>query len=67
MPADAWKPVPQPPCTEPCCTGGTFPAAAPEPEPSPGALRECGVIGCTHCEPVTAGGGDRLPFGHRKA
>jgi hypothetical protein len=76
MRADTWKPAPQEPCTEPCCTGEAFTdpdawhlpvVVRDEPE-----MRECGVVGCTHCDLVTIhtqpfGGGARLPFGHRKA
>jgi hypothetical protein len=68
-----WKPVPQPPCTEPCCTGEKFTdpdawhlpvVVRDEPE-----MRECGVVGCTHCDLVTApaGGGDRLFYGRTTA
>jgi hypothetical protein len=53
-----WRPVPQPPCTEPCCTGRALthpeaPAVAREPEPYQPVLRECGVTGCGHCRPIT--------------
>lgn len=47
-----WRPTPQPPC-EPGCTCGLppdpepLPVVIPEPE-----LRECGVTGCTNCDPV---------------
>lgn len=69
MPTDHWRPVPPPPCEEPCCTGAlTDPDAWPQPivvrdQPD---LRECGVTGCTYCRLVTtpAGGGDRL-YGSR--
>jgi hypothetical protein len=63
----AWKPAPQEPCTQPCCTGEAF--TDPEPRPTPvvvrddPGLRECGVTGCTHCKPVYSGGGARLFYG----
>ena len=76
-----WRPEPQPECG-PDCTCGVLvdPDVWPLPvvtrvEPD---LRECGVTGCTHCDPVARwiddtdpdpapppGGGDRLP--NRKA
>lgn len=68
----SWRPVPQPPCTEPCCTG-----EANLPTPSVVVIRDenlrvCGVTGCTWCPPVNdhspdpvPGGGDRLPKGPR--
>jgi hypothetical protein len=51
-----WRPIPQPPCTEPCCTGGEFPEPDPWPLPvvnrAAEQLRECGVTGCISCDEV---------------
>jgi hypothetical protein len=70
MPTDTWKPVPQPPCKEPCCTGEAFTESA-WPQPvvirEETGLRECGVTGCTHCKPIYSGGGDRLFYGRTTA
>jgi len=77
-----WKPAPQPECEPGCtCTVLNDTERWPEP-PTPvvitAEVRECGVTGCTHCDPVARwiedtdpdpapppGGGDRLP--NRKA
>jgi hypothetical protein len=76
MSADAWRPAPQPPCTDPCCTGAAFTDPDVWPLPAPARdepeMRECGTPGCTHCDLVTihtqpAGGGDRLFYGRTTA
>ncbi|MFG3340554.1 hypothetical protein [Glycomyces sp. NPDC048151] len=53
--SEPWKPAPQPPCTEPCCTGELFAGLGTNTtayRDDPG-LRTCGVTGCGHCPPVT--------------
>lgn len=67
-----WKPTPQEPCEEPCCTGEAFTEPTwtrPVVVPDDPELRECGVTGCTHCDHVfvPSGGGDRLPYGRNTA
>jgi hypothetical protein len=58
---------------EPCCTGEAFTDPEvwplPVPEPAEPVLRECGAVGCTHCDLITipAGGGDRLFYGRTTA
>jgi hypothetical protein len=58
---------------EPCCTGEAFTepdawhlpvVVRDDPE-----MRECGAVGCTHCDLVTihSGGGARLPYGRTTA
>jgi hypothetical protein len=74
-----WRPEPQPAC-EPGCTCYGLPNSEPWPEPPTPVVtaetRECGVTGCTHCDPVARriedtdpdpapGGGDRLTYGTR--
>jgi len=58
MGEQTWRPVPQPPC-DPDCTCRVLNDTERWPEPPSGPVvirepevRECGVTGCTHCDPV---------------
>jgi hypothetical protein len=77
--SDPWRPTPQPECDPDCtCTVLNDTDRSPEPPTTVVAseTRECGVTGCTHCDPVARwiedtdpdpapGGGDRLTYGRR--